>query len=119
MFGKLLRLLKKEPKLGRMRRRKIERWDLIGTVDRDGERLERVPNWVLEQIERIRQDEWEHSQKFMNHYLRGKTYRYKLEFSFAASPYLCVYRSRQRKGTTSSNSAGNKGRQIVVGHACR
>ena len=97
MLNRLLRALGKKP--ARRRKRVRERWERIGTMDEGGGgRLERVPPWVLKEVDRITTRYHESvsiPNKFENYYLKGKQYRYKLAFSYKAKPFLEVYRKRR------------------------
>lgn len=109
MLNRLLRALDKKP--DRRRKRERDRWELIGTMDEFGEgRSERVPPWVLKQVDRITTRYHESvsiESKFENYYLKGKKYRYKLEFSYKAKPFLEVYRKRR------GSRRNGKGRRAV------
>ena len=97
MLNRLLRALGKKP--ARRKKRVRERWERIGTMDEGGGgRLERVPPWVLKEVDRITTRFHESvsiPNKFENYYLKGKQYRYKLEFSYKAGQFLTVYRKRR------------------------
>lgn len=97
MLDRLLRVLGKKPDRRRKRRRKRNRWELIGEKVYSDERLEKVPSWVMKEIIRIYEGATS-SLGTETHYLKGRTYRYKLVFGGQGGPMLNVYRRRRRKG---------------------
>ena len=95
MLGPLLRILKKKP-TGTRRRRRRDNWELIGRKVHSDERLEKVPPWVMKEIARIYRGATSSLGEEI-HYLKGRTYRYKLVFGGQGGPMLGVYRRRRRK----------------------
>ena len=94
MLGRLLRLRKRKPEP--KRRRPRNRWELVGSKAYNDESFERVPPWVQREIARIYRGATS-SLGEQTHYLKGKTYRYKLVFSGQGGPIMSVFRRRRRR----------------------
>ena len=73
-----------------------KRWELVGRKAYGDESFERVPPWVRREIARIYRGATSSLGEEV-HYLKGKTYRYKLVFGGQGGPILGVFRRRRRR----------------------
>ena len=86
-------------------------WELVGTRVLDDEDFEDVPPWVRKQIDRICAKGLGASPDELTHFLKGRTFLYRLDFDSQDADILGVYRTL-RNGLSMSDAKqspwGNK-----------
>ena len=111
MLDRLLQRTKKKPT---QRRRRPTGWRQIGWKSYDEERFENVPQWVRKEIDRIYCDGPGTSLGEMTYHLKGKKYRYMLDFGGQGGSDLTVHRKRRYERIRATVVATRDDRVLLV-----